>query len=118
MIRPYADNVLLQFDSAEVSQGGILLVQAPSAKGRHKGTKYGPNKPSGGGVGGEQWRAIVLAVGDGCSEGLQPGDRVLTWYLSGEPLLPEQLERYGFADISADVRLVREGAIEVVLEPT
>lgn len=115
MIRPFGDNLLVLMDKAEVSASGIVLVQAPIAKGRHKDTKYGPNRPSSGGVGGDLWWGTVLEVGPKVDT-IAKGERVLTWYLAGEPLEPEQLERWGFPDISADVRLIRAEAVELVKE--
>lgn len=114
MIQPYGDNVLVLMDPVEVSQGGIVLVQTEApGRGRHKGTSYGAKRPNSGGVGGDLWWGTVLAIGPKV-EGVSQGELVLTWYLAGEPLEAEQLERWGFPDLSADVRLIRIEAIELV----
>lgn len=114
-LRPFGDNVLVQLDKGEVSQGGIVLVEAATIKGRH-GT-YGAKQRSSAGVGGARCWGTVLEVGPKVTS-VAKGDRVLTWYLAGEPLDSDMLERYGFADITADVRLIREAGdcFELVID--
>lgn len=109
MIRPFGDNVLVLMDREEVSQGGILLVEA-------RPKKYGAKRPNSAGVGGDCWWGTVLDAGPKVSE-VAKGDRVLTWWLAGEPIEPEQLSRLGHEElVGRDVRLIRVEAIELVRE--